>query len=272
MRELDTYLAITNKTILQDARYTHGRDTDPRTNCPSHMFSANLRLAWFHANVHCEWNGRTGWQGGREREREESRGGLFKKLIIPLGWINVRVVRARSCKRGYRHRFVLSHRIHISQFVTNPRPWNAENDFFWKNPRCHNWSLGVYSVLLTQTIATQATTWWTFATQASGTRTRYQWNDWIRVHPIDFFSLGVWNGIDANYTSERNFPSSSICRVQIQLEGGVCMRSARNYTNYQHLVYQREDSEQFCWVRFEELYTVHCTMILFRRTGWPFRY
>ena len=54
MRELDIYLAITNKTILQDARYIHGRDTDPRTNCPSHMFSANLRLAWFHANVHCE--------------------------------------------------------------------------------------------------------------------------------------------------------------------------------------------------------------------------
>ena len=240
MRELDTYLAITNKTILQDARYTHGRDTDPRTNCPSHMFSANLRLAWFHANVHSEWNGRTGWQGGREREREESRGGLFKKLIIPLGWINVRVVRARSCKRRYRPIRAVAPDTPLAIRDQSASVKRGEWLFLKESA----------NVIIDPSVCIPFC-WFRRSQrkQRRGLSRSKRQVLWIPRSPDRFLYgfFGVSNGIDANYTSKRNFPSSSICRVEIQLEEGVCTYSAWNYTNYQHLLYQREDSEQFCW-------------------------
>lgn len=156
-------------------------------------------------------------------------------MIIPLGWINVRVVRARSCKRGYTDRFALPHRIHLAQFVTNPRPRGKrdrrENDISRKiRAVIIDDSLGAHSALLIQRTdsqnvrATRATTW-TFAIgerQVLGAKG-------INESTESTFARSVFlsNGVFRMQITRANETSSGICRVQIQIyrykyiEGGV---------------------------------------------------
>lgn len=85
------------------------------TNCPSICFPRTFDSLDF-TRAYCERNTRP----------RESRV-FFKKLIIPFAWINVRVVRARSCKRGYR--FILPNRMHLAIRDYRLVKRSSENDF-----------------------------------------------------------------------------------------------------------------------------------------------